>query len=1245
MDLKLFVLDQNYEKVFYLKLNRNYLNNTIFCKIKDILSSNDKFHISEKSFLEGDYIEVGPKKMFKTSWNTNVLEIFRKSNINCVESVEFSVKYPNDQVPEYDKMIYEIYSDDNQEKEIKIPKSFYVSDIDKFNKEEGLGFDDSDLKYYKSYFQELEREPTNVELYDLSQCNSEHARHWFFRANFTKDINNYIFEPLMDRIKQTKDNNHNSLVSFFDNASVIQGNTISKLNLNNNKYTNEITDLHFSYKAETHNFPTSICPFPGASTGVGGRIRDTLCVGRGGEILAGTAGYSVGEIDIFNKKDYSFVLNKPYRILIEASNGASDYGNKIGEPLIQGFTRSYRGDFKTKNNPKINKRIEYLKPIMFSGGIGKIREENLTKNISEYGNLIGRVGGGAYRIGMGGGSASSRKQDINNLDSDYNAVQRGDPEMANKVVKFIRTCINLPENPILSIHDQGSGGMANVSRELAEPNGANIYLDNLDLGDKSLSCLEKWVAEYQEQVSFLFKKENTKLLEKIAKRENVRFTIIGNISDNNSIKVITKDEDILPVNMPIKEDNRKKHFYLETNKINYNSVYNLNSGNLEIDRNINFYLEKVLNHMSVCCKSFLTNKVDRSVSGLVVQQQCVGPFQLPLANNSVVKLDFNSLEGLVSAIGEQPIKGIPNMKNTSEENIEIMVRMTISEMLLNMIWTPIEDLGNINSVANWMWASKSPKDANLLHTAVNCLVKNVNYLGFSINGGKDSLSMSVDNITETIKSPNTLVLSGYSNCIELDKIVLPYLKKEGSYIVYINISNKYNLGGTIFEEIYQNNINDTKLNFDKCDLNDLGKLKKLFIIIQTLIKEEKILSGHDISDGGLITSLIELTIASNLGMYVNIESKINIHNYLFNEDPGIIIEISSENLKDVLSRLYNNSINFLVLGKTNNSSNFILDYNRKTVIEYETRKLRYLWQKRSYEIEKQQANKSSIEEEIKNCYDLKIPKFNIPENLILSNLQLDIGNKKPKIAIMSEEGSNGENEMAYCFNEVGFEVYNININDLEIEKYNLNQFRGIAFVGGFTFSDVLGAAYGWYFSIVNNPKIRQQFQQFYNREETFSLGVCNGCQLMSLLNWIPQNISLENNFSERFESRYSTVKVLPNNSIMLNGMEDLTFGIWTAHGQGRIVSKNNKVFDENTFPIRYVDNLGNQTENYPFNPNGSKGGKAAIVSNNGRHLAIMPHPERCVLKDQISWKPDYIKLDKYTPWMKMFRNAYEWCMN
>ena len=559
MNLKLFILKENLENVFHIQYET--ISPNVIEKIKQILSSNYKYQIRESTFLEHkDYIEIGPKKLFKTSWNTNVLDIFKKSNIFCISNIEFSVKYPKDKVPDYDKMIYEIYDDEGEIVfKPEISKSFYVDSIENFNQEHNLGFDFDDISHYNELFSKLNRKPTNVELYDLSQSNSEHARHWFFKANFIKDVDNIIFMPLMDLIKSTKKNNKNGIISFYDNASVISGNQIDKLSLYKGKYDYKNNMVHFSYKAETHNFPTSICPFPGASTGVGGRIRDTVCVGKGGEILAGTAGYSVGEMDIeiAKKNEYNFVTNTPKRILIEASNGASDYGNKIGEPIIQGFTRSYRSDLLLYKNNFIKKRFEYLKPIMFSGGIGKILDQNIYKIPSKYNNLIGRVGGAAYRIGIGGGSASSRTQDKKNLNQDFDSVQRGDPEMANKVVKFVRTCCSLPNNPILSIHDQGSGGMANVTRELAEPNGANIILDNLYCGDTTLNTLEKWVAEYQEQVSFTFEKKHLPILEKIAERENVPFVVIGNINNDKKLKVISKDEDILPVDLPMIDDNKK----------------------------------------------------------------------------------------------------------------------------------------------------------------------------------------------------------------------------------------------------------------------------------------------------------------------------------------------------------------------------------------------------------------------------------------------------------------------------------------------------------------------------------------------------------------------------------------------------------------------------------------------------------------------------------------------------------------
>tara|TARA_B110000114_G_scaffold93959_1_gene99039 strand:- start:31 stop:1761 length:1731 start_codon:yes stop_codon:yes gene_type:complete len=576
-----------------------------------------------------------------------------------------------------------------------------------------------------------------------------------------------------------------------------------------------------------------------------------------------------------------------------------------------------------------------------------------------------------------------------------------------------------------------------------------------------------------------------------------------------------------------------------------------------------------------------------------------------------------------------------------------MVRMTVSEMLLNMVWTPIENITKINSVANWMWASKYSKDGNLLREAVLELVDCVNYLGFSINGGKDSLSMSVDNITETIKSPNTLVLSGYSNCINFNQIITPNLKSNDSYLLYINLNNSFNLGGTVFEDIYHKNAKLTEIDkFKICDLKNLANLKNIFILLQKYIKKDMIVSGHDISDGGLITTLIEMSISSNIGLVVDYnDKKLSNLNFFFNEEPGVVIEVREKDVDYILDNLLFNKIWCKKIGKTNMSRDFIINYNNKNILNEEIDKLRYIWQKPSYDLELLQANPKVIQEEIKNCYSLSEPKFKIP-NLVLNNLAIPfLKFDKPKVAIFNEEGSNGENEMAYCFLEVGFEVYNVNINDLISYKYNLKDFRGIAFVGGFSFSDVLGSAYGWYFSIINNKQVKAQFDEFYERKDTFSFGICNGCQLMSLLEWIPQGITLETNYSNRFESRYSIVRIERSNSIMLKDLENVEFGIWTAHKQGRIVTDYS--YNDSTFPIKYLDNEGNITEKYPFNPNGSENGRCSIVSENGRHLAMMPHPERCVLKNQMSWIPEDIseKLNKYTPWILMFRNAYLWCVN
>ena len=1241
----LYILQNNKEIAYYIQINNiENLDNTKYL-LKKILSKNFEIAIHEKSVFKKPYIEIGPKLRFKTPWCSNMLEILKKSKINYIERIEFSIKYQIDEKINYDKMLYQEYDENIYFPTIKEHKNmtYYVDNIRNFNNKYCLGFDEQDLVFYESFFKN--RNPTNVELFDLSQCNSEHARHHFFNGNLIDNYDNLRI-PLMAQIKSTNHKFNNSIVSFKDNASIILGNDVLCLetNINYKNVYKSYKKINFTYKAETHNFPTGICPFPGASTGVGGRIRDNLSAGLGGDIIAGTAGYCVG--DIFSSyNDYDFLPNNPLQILIEASNGASDYGNKIGEPIIMGFCRSFRGDYN-------NSRIEWLKPIMFSGGMGKIFNYNCIKKKPQLGNLIIRIGGEAYKIGLGGGTASSREQNNNNLESDYNAVQRGDPEMANKLVRFIRiinSINNLNNNIILSIHDQGSGGMANVTREISEPYGAKVWLDKVKLGDESMNTLEKWICEYQEQITFLTNIENYFLLKEIAKKENLPFICIGYIDNTNKLLVETKNDNITPVNLSY-QNCEKKTYYIKKPLYNNKSLLKIRK-DFESELKINDFLYRMFKSIDIGSKQFLTNKVDRSVSGLIIQQQCIGPFHLPLSNLSIVNSDYNSKEGLASAIGEQPLKGIGD-----PDNIENMVRLTVGEMLTNIMWTPIKDITKINSVANWMWSSINEEDGWLLEKAVSVLTDTVKKIGFSINGGKDSLSMQVKNneTTEIIKGPNTLVLSGYTNTYNLKNIITPNLKSNNSVLLLLKPEiDKFRLGNTSFYNLLNNkeyNLLKSKCDFNVPDFQSFNKFKIIFNSIQSFIKNKYILSGHDISDGGLLTTLCEMSISSNIGIEITIKECYNIYEFLFNEEIGIVIESSYEKYSLISNYFKKNNINYIYLGETINEPiikiNNINNKNIKTIFNEKIPEIRKKWQETSYSIEEKQCNKECIIKEKSLMYNPNIIEFNIPDILlreIYSYNNFEI--LKPKVAILREEGSNGDREMIYCFNKAGFEVYDINLNDIENDKINLGNFKGLVFVGGFSFSDVLGSAYGWYSSIVNNPKIKYQFDNFYKRDNTFSLGVCNGCQLMSLLGWVP-NISLEKNISNRFESRYSFVKVIKNNSIFLKNMEDLIFGIWIAHGEGRIVSKNT---NNNNFPIKYVNDKGIITEDYPFNPNGSIDGNAAISSSNGRHLALMPHPERCVLEWQLPWIPEKNKCDiekaGITPWMSIFYNAYLWSIN
>jgi len=1180
-----------------------------------ILEINNNYNLLYK------YTIIGPKLNYNTPWCSNVLEIFKKSNISNITRIEKFILYKYKLNILFDVNIEKIYeslpeslSNNILREETYIIPIDTISDV---NNNMELAMDNNDIDFYTDLFKfKIKRNPINVELFDLAQSNSEHSRHWIFNGKLIID-NDEKTQSLFQLVKEPyKINPNNSILAFCDNSSAIKGFNIDTLilpnsslhtdsNILNNNYILTNNKYHISFTAETHNFPTAISPFQGANTGIGGRIRDNLAIGKGGLIIASTAGYCVGEIITGKNTD-------ALKILIEASNGASDYGNKIGEPVIQGFTRSFK---QTINNQD----YEWIKPIMFTGGIGMVSDKNLIKSKPDTNMLVIQIGGPAYRIGLGGGAASS----LANTDkSNFSAIQRGDPEMANRLYRVIKI---LSEHDLIeSIHDQGAGGMANVTKEIISPVGGVIYLNKVNLGDKTLSDLEIWGAEYQEQVTILINSSNLIKLKYICNKENTPFAHVGNIKNTGNIEVYgVNNNKIVDLNLDDTLENvPQKTYYFTTIPKNL-KVLNIPQEPLLT------HIKNIFSLVSVGSKRFLTNKVDRSVSGLIAQQQCVGPLHTPLSNFSIIAQSHFNLSGSVISIGEQPLKSFISPQN--------MARLTVGEMLTNLIFAKITSLQDIKCEGNWMWSPKLLGEGSDLYSAVLTLKDTLIELGIALDGGKDSMSMHSMLRNKLIKTPQSLVLSSYSPTTNVQLKVTPDFKEYNSDILFIDLSyNKSRLGASALAQVY-NQIGNSAPDFE-----NISNFINIFNIIQELVEFKSILTGHDRSDGGLITTVCEMCFSGNMGCILNINNDTDYINYLFNEELGLIIESNPSETLNIIN-LFKNIVPITIIGKTVSTNIIKITYNSNIILDTSMTELRGIWEHASSYIESQQVfnNKANEEFELYKTYYNII--YNIPP-LILDNIKLNnetniLNNmQKFKVAILREEGSNGDNEMKSAFYHAGFDVYDITSNDLNNNSQLLESFSGLVYVGGFSFSDVLGSANGWYNVIKNNPNIISQLKSFNLRKDTFSLGVCNGCQLMVLLNIIPNIFKIKRNESCRFESRFSTVKICKNNSLMLKDMEDLTMGIWIAHGEGKIDIENNIV-------MQYVDNNNNPTIKYPFNPNGSSYGAAGICSDDGRHLALMPHPERCFLNWQLPYMPNSYNNNnnKYSPWFLMFKNAYNWC--
>jgi phosphoribosylformylglycinamidine synthase len=1226
-------------------------------------------------------LEVGPRMNFTTAWSTNAVSVCHACGLTKITRIERSRRYllalrggstlhdsqrnaflsrVHDRMTEcpYPKPLTTFATGIKPER-VKIVPLLEEgrTALERINREMGLGMDDWDLDYYTNLFlKDVGRNPTNVECFDLSQSNSEHSRHWFFRGRLIID-GNETSETLMQIVRATYETNrNNSIIAFSDNSSAIRGYDVTTIIPHGAgsapaAFRQRKRSYHIIFTAETHNFPSGVAPFPGAETGTGGRIRDIQATGTAGLVVAGTAAYCVGNLHIpgyvLPWEDGTFLypnnLASPLQIEVEASNGASDYGNKFGEPVIQGFTRSFGLRLPD------GERREWIKPIMFSGGIGQMDARHVRKSNPKKGMLVVKIGGPAYRIGMGGGAASSMIQGVNIAELDFNAVQRGDAEMEQKVNRVIRACSELgTRNPIVSIHDQGAGGNCNVLKEIVHPAGARIEVRKILVGDETLSVLEIWGAEYQEQNALLLHSEHVQMFDDLCRREKVPVAFVGQITGDGYVVLHDESDGSTPVNLELSKvlgDMPQKVFRLDRRKDVLKPLQ------LPDTLSVRMALDRVLRLLSVGSKRFLTNKVDRSVTGLIARQQCAGPLQLTVSDVAVIAQSHFGVTGAACAIGEQPVKELIDPA--------AMARMSVAEALTNIVWAEVSGLGDIRCSGNWMWAPKLPGEGVRLYNAAVAMRDIMIALGIAIDGGKDSLSMAAkvmrpDGSSEIVKSPGTLVISAYVSCPDIAKTVTPDLKMPGwGKLLFIDLSGgKNRLGGSALAQVYGQVGNEPP------DIDDPELLKRAFLAIQELVRRRLLLAGHDRSDGGLITTLLEMAFAGNCGIEVNLPAE-NAHcsdpiAALFSEEAGMVIEYQPENEALVFEVLSKAGVPHFVLGTSTREQRIKVSFGWRNALDEDMLVLRDIWEETSHHLDLLQRNPDCVREERKNCYDRRGPSFLVPFTPKPTERAFLDRTVKPKVAVIREEGSNGDREMISAFFLAGFEPWDVMMTDLLNGRITLDSFRGVVFVGGFSYADVLDSAKGWAASIRFNKQLWDQFERFYQRPDTFSLGVCNGCQLMALLGWVPWTGIADHlqprfirNRSGRFESRFSAVKILRSPAIMFSGMEDAVLGIWVAHGEGMAYFPDRDIYQEAEFglaPVRYVDDAGRITESYPFNPNGSPAGIAGLCSSDGRHLAMMPHPERTVLVWQWGWMSEQMKNNlAASPWLRMFQNAREWC--
>ncbi|GAB1857430.1 phosphoribosylformylglycinamidine synthase [Flavobacteriaceae bacterium MHTCC 0001] len=1207
-----------------------------------------------------DAFFVGPRAAMITPWSTNAVEITQNMGISGIIRIE-EFQAVSEDFKDFDPMISEKFNGLNQESftiDITPDPIIDIENIAAYNIQEGLSLSDEEIEYLEGVSKKIGRPLTDSEVFGFSQVNSEHCRHKIFNGTFVIDGEEKP-TSLFKLIKKTSEANPNDIVSAYkDNVAFIQGPVVEQFAPKRadvpDYYTTQDFESVISLKAETHNFPTTVEPFNGAATGSGGEIRDRLAGGKGSIPLAGTAVYMTSYSRLEENRTWekafktrNWLYQTPMDILIKASNGASDFGNKFGQPLICGSVLTF--EHNENNNVTLSAvegsqypKLGFDKVIMLAGGIGYGKKDQALKDTPKTGDKIVILGGENYRIGMGGAAVSSADTGEFASGIELNAVQRSNPEMQKRAANAVRGMVESEDNFIVSIHDHGAGGHLNCLSELVEDTGGKIDLDALPVGDPTLSDKEIIGNESQERMGLVISEKHIDTLNKIAERERSPMYTVGDVTGDDRFTFQSKTKGNTPMDLAMEDMFGSSPKTIMTDKTVVRNYVGVSYNSDEFYA----YLDQVLQLEAVACKDWLTNKVDRCVGGKVAKQQCVGPLQIPLNNVGVMALDYTSGEGIATSIGHSPVSALIDPVAGS--------RNSITEALTNIMWAPLKDgLKNVSLSANWMWPCKNEGEDARLYEAVQAVSEFSIDLGINVPTGKDSLSMKQKYPDGDVISPGTVIISAGANCNDINKVVEPVLKKNGGDIYYINISqDTYKLGGSSFAQIVN------KIGNEAPTIKSADYVKTVFNTIQDLIREEQIVAGHDVASGGLITTLLELCFAdNNLGAELDLSSLNEKDSFklLFSENAGIVIQANPDSYRDssIEQVLSNANIEFHKIGSATESDTLSI-INGPDVFTMTISRLRDVWFKTSFLLDQKQTANGLAKERYNN-YKNQPLQYTFPKRFTgkLPVIQSDSeesdiatsqtprnDKKRPKAAILREKGSNSEREMANAMYLAGFDVKDVHMTDLISGRETLEDIQFLGAVGGFSNSDVLGSAKGWAGAIKYNDKAKKVIEDFFVREDTLSVGICNGCQLWMELDLINPDHEIHgkmhHNDSHKHESAFTSVKIQKNNSVMLSSLAGSTLGVWISHGEGKF----SLPYAEDKYHI--VAKYG--YEGYPHNPNGSDFNTAMMCDASGRHLVTMPHIERSTFQWNWANYPDGRK-DDVSPWLEAFVNARKWVEN